>query len=216
MKFVKGLAEFLPAFALTAFLIGGAVVITLGFRPLYYKDVDRLQIPQESGYSKEEILENYNALIDYNMKWEDSRLEFPSLPMSDNGRTHFAEVKDIFDIFKWMLVVGGAISLVGAFLFLRKKEAGFLLKASVTSAVLPVVLAILAAACWDKLFVWFHELFFDNDFWQFSEIEDPVILILPDTFFLHCALMIFGLVFLGSILCLVLYLILRKRKSAVR
>lgn len=216
MRSLKDFAGFILALAITAFLIGSAVVGTLGYRKLYYKDVDRLNIPEQSGYSKEEILENYDALIDYNMKWKDTRLEFPTLPMSENGRTHFAEVKDIFDAFKWMCLVGGVISLLGAILFLRNRQIGFLKTAAVTSFILPIFLSVLAGVCWDKLFVWFHKLFFRNDYWLFNERTDPVILILPDTFFLHCALMIFGIVFAGSILCLVLYLILRKRERAVR
>ena len=41
------------------------VVFTINFRPLYYLDIKLLNIPESSGYSKEEIIANYNALIDY-------------------------------------------------------------------------------------------------------------------------------------------------------
>ena len=86
---------------LTLFLIGVSVVGTLAFRPMYYADIERLRIAETSGYSEEEIRRNYDALIDYNMAWSDGELSFPSLPMSENGKTHFEEVKDIFDVFKY-------------------------------------------------------------------------------------------------------------------
>ena len=54
----------LLALTLTLFIIGAAVVVTLHFRPLYYLDVDLLNIPALSGLPKDEIIENYNALID--------------------------------------------------------------------------------------------------------------------------------------------------------
>ena len=52
-------------------------------------------------------------------------------------------------------------------------------------------------------------LVFRNDFWIFDWRTDPVILILPDTFFLHCAVLIFALVFLFSIVMLILYKVSR-------
>ena len=58
----------------------------------------------------------------------------------------------------------------------------------------------------------FHKLFFDNDYWIFDYRTDPIILLLPDEFFMHCALMIFGGVLLGAIVCLVSYMVLRKRR----
>ena len=38
-------------------------------------------------------------------------------------------------------------------------------------------------------------------------------MILPDTFFMHCALMILALVVLGSVICLVLYGFSRHKKG---
>ena len=57
----------------------------------------------------------------------------------------------------------------------------------------------------DRFFVLFHKLFFNNDYWIFDETTDPVIRILPDGFFLHCAFMILFLIILGSVICLFCY-----------
>jgi integral membrane protein (TIGR01906 family) len=43
---------------------------------------------------------------------------------------------------------------------------------------------------------------FRNDYWIFDEATDPVIMILPDAFFLHCAVMIILLILIGSLLCM--------------
>ena len=69
----------------------------------------------------------------------------------------------------------------------------------------PLAAGLAIAANWDRAFVLFHQVVFRNDLWIFDPAEDPVITILPDTFFLHCAVMIVALALLGSILCGLLY-----------
>ncbi len=195
---------------LTLFIIGISVVGTLAFRPLYYYDMEKLQIPEMSGYSAEEIRENYDALIDYNMAWEDGELKFPTLPMSETGKIHFEEVKEIFDIFKYLAVFGGVLGAIGIAFMACKKEYRYLKMTAIVSCGLPVVLGVLVALFWDKVFVIFHKLFFNNDYWIFDPWTDPVITILPDEFFMHCALLIFGGVLFGAAVCMVSYFILRR------
>lgn len=196
---------------LTLFLIGVSVVGTLAFRPMYYADIERLRIAETSGYSKEEIRRNYDALIDYNMAWSDGELSFPSLPMSENGKTHFEEVKDIFDVFKYFALCGGILGAAGIVFMARRREYRYLKMTAIVSFALPAVLAAFVAVCWDKVFVVFHKLFFRNDYWLFDSVTDPVITILPDEFFMHCALLIFGGIVSGAVLCAVLYMVLRKK-----
>ena len=196
---------------LTLAIIGISVVGTLAFRSLYYHDMKSLGISAYSGYSEEEIRENYDALIDYNMAWKDGNLEFPTLPMSETGKIHFEEVKEIFDIFKCLALFGGILSVVGILFMAKKKEYRYLKMTAVVSCGLPVILGILVALFWDKVFVIFHKLFFDNDYWIFDYRTDPIILLLPDEFFMHCALMIFGGVLFGAAVCLVSYLVLMKK-----
>ena len=198
---------------LTLFIIGVSVVGTVAFKPLYYADMEKLHIAEESGYSEEEIRENYDALIAYNMAWKDGDLSFPTLPMSENGKIHFEEVKEIFDVFKYLAVFGGIIGAVGIVFMAFKKEYRYLKMTAIVSCGLPVVLGILVALFWDKVFVIFHELFFNNDYWIFHPSTDPVITILPDTFFMHCALLIFGGVLFGALVCAVVYLVLKQREK---
>ena len=66
-----------------------------------------------------------------------------------------------------------------------------------------------------QIFVWafaaFHALFFPGkDNWLFDPATDPVIGILPETFFLRCAVLILALLLLG---CAVLLVTGRRRKS---
>lgn len=41
----------------------------------------------------------------------------------------------------------------------------------------------MTAVNWEAVFIMFHKIMFRNDYWLFDEALDPVITILPDTFF---------------------------------
>lgn len=81
------------AFLCTLGIFSMAIVFTLHFRPLYYFDIDHLDIPATSGYSEEVIRRNYDELIDYNSISGPSRLTFSDFMMSEEGEIHFEEVK---------------------------------------------------------------------------------------------------------------------------
>lgn len=201
------------ALLLMLFFIAFAVVVTLHFRPLYYFDVDHLNIPEVSGLSRQEIIENYDALIDYNSMFNRGELEFPSLSMSETGKIHFEEVKNIFVGFQYFFVFALTASAFFTVCKIRKKEYGFLWLASIFSIVIPLVLGGLIALNWQWFFVTFHHIAFNNDYWIFNAVTDPVITILPDAFFMHCAVMILALVILLSAVCFIIYRVALKKKA---
>ena len=191
------------------FLISAAVTLTLSCRCLYRSDMKHLHLSEEMGYSGEEILANYEELIDYNLSPFHTRLEFPTFPMSEEARIHFQEVKVIFQGFLCVLIVSGVGYLIGAFILIRRTEWRFLKYTGICSLVIPIVTGILIAVNWDWAFETFHELVFANDYWLFDPVTDPVILVLPDEYFMHCAVMIIVLVVAGALGCLGWYQIKR-------
>lgn len=204
-RFLSFIIDVVTAFVLFLFILSFSVVFTLNFRPLYYMDIEKLGIEERSGIPEEEIRENYDVLIDYNSMFNDEELEFPTLAMSETGKIHFEEVKVIFVMFQKMALV---TAILGLFLILvqrKKKPKRYLKYTGIITVLLPALLGGAMALNWDKAFVVFHKIAFDNDYWIFDAKTDPVITILPDTFFFHCAAMILGLVVAGSVLCLVLY-----------
>ncbi|CRZ35061.1 integral membrane protein (TIGR01906 family) [Herbinix hemicellulosilytica] len=194
-------------------LLSVGVVFTVNFRPLYYLDVKLLKIPETSGYPKEEIIANYNALIDYSSPFYRGSLSFPTLDASPSGIQHFKEVKDIFTLF----YILAAITLIAAVIIIiyksRKRDFSYLAVSSLVSCLLPVIIALLLAIDFDTAFIIFHKIFFNNDYWIFDPITDPVINILPATFFLHCALLIIFIILLGSLIMYIIYLCLKRRSG---
>ncbi len=197
----------------TLFFISLAVVITINFRPLYYIDIGLLDIESSSGLSKDVIKENYNALIDYSSPFYRGELKFPSIQSSASGIKHFDEVKNIFTCF----YILGAVTLILAIIIAvqkrKYKDFSYLKVTSITAVVLPLLVGLSVMIDFDRAFVIFHKLFFRNDDWLFDPVTDPVITILPDTFFLHCALMIIVLVLLSSMICLVIFIKSKRHLS---
>ena len=193
------------AILLTIFIICFAVVFTVFFKQLYYFDIDYLNIASSTGISKEIIKENYDILIQYQSLFYRGALELPNFVMSTTGRIHFEEVKRVFDIIQITLIVSGLISGVMIYQNIKEREYRFLRLTSFLSVGIPTVLGFLVALDFEKAFVIFHQIVFRNDYWIFDYTTDPVISILPESFFMHCFMMIVGVIIVMSLLCMLLY-----------
>lgn len=209
---MKKSTTLLAAISTILLIISASVVGVLKCKPIYYFDIKHLNIQESARMSVDLLKENYNILIDYNSMFNHDPLEFKYLGMSEGGRIHFEEVKDIFVTFQWMFIITLIVSILLGWILIKKyKSVTFLGITSVITPLIPVVLGAFIAINWDRAFVMFHELMFDNDFWLFDPKEDPIIKALPDEFFLHCAALILICVVLLSIICGIIYRLARKR-----
>lgn len=191
----------ITSICLALFIISASVTITLNFRPLYYHDISALKIEETSGFSKKMIKKNYDSLIDYNQFFHSGKLKL-TMPMSKEGRIHFSEVKRIFVTIEFMCIVTFILSCILIYHQIRFHDLKFLKITSLISVLLPAIAGLFTMINWDSTFILFHKIMFRNDYWLFDEVTDPIITILPDTFFLHCAVMIFLLICIGSLLCM--------------
>ena len=199
----------------TLFFISISVIIILNTRSLYYNNIDRLELEQYSGLDRETIIENYDALIDYCSPFYQGELEFPSLPSSESGISHFVETKVIFVSFYYIAAITGILLL---FIILYKKrlhDTSYLRTSAITIIVLPCIVGIATALNFEKTFLLFHKLVFRNDDWLFDPITDPIINLLPEEFFMYCAIGIVILVLIGSLLLFLIDYLLRKRKASI-
>ena len=178
----------LLAVCLMFLYISCSVTAVLHFRPLYYWDIEHLHIVETSGYDEEVIRANYDCLIDYNSLLNREELVFPDFCMSEGGRIHFEEVKRIFDGFQLMFLADLIVCIIWVCRRAQKKSFQYLKLAGVLTIAVPAVLGGLIASNWNWFFVKFHEVVFRNDYWIFDYVTDPVINILPDRFFMHCAI----------------------------
>lgn len=196
----------------TLFFISLGLIITINWKGLYHYDVDHLGISETSGYEKSVIYENYDALIDYCSPFFKGELSFPSLPSSPQGIHHFAEVKNIFVAFYYILFVSLILLIPAVWYQCRKKQYIFLKISALTTIILPLFVGGACAINFDRAFYLFHKLFFRNDDWLFDPLTDPIINLLPSEFFLHCAVAIILIVLAGSLLQYIAYRIIIHRQ----
>lgn len=213
MKSKHLLFDIFIAILFTIFFICTGIFTAIHLRQLYYFDVNFLGIESISGYSKDIILENYNNLMDYCSPFYHGKLIFPSLSITEPAYIHFAKVKDIFD---GSFFIGCFLFfiLLGIILYKHKKEDYSYLKvSSIVILILPLLFAGACAINWDDTFILFHKIFFKGDYWLFDWNADQIIRILPDTYFLHCAILIIVIVLLGSLATFLSYYSIQRKKK---
>lgn len=206
------LLQLLFSLSLSLFIIFAAVKITLMFKPLYYFDIKYLNIEELSGFGKNEIIKNYDYVINYLLSPKVQEFNLPSIPYSNHGQIHFNDVKRIFTTLDVLFVLAGLVSALGTVLNLKHRNFHFLKRTSSMLIFLPTILLSAFMINFNAAFVIFHKIFFRNDYWQFDPELDPIINILPEEFFFHAALLIVILLILSIIVLRLLYKKLNRGK----
>ena len=106
-------------------------------------------------------------------------------------------MKRLFFVNFAVLLASGLISFFGV-RYLRQRRQTWQLRRPIRWLVLiPVVVCFAIAAFFDTLFVKFHQVFFNNDAWMFDPKNDPIILALPEEFFMLCFAVVFTFLLVG-------------------
>lgn len=200
------------ALLLTICIICFAVIVTAFFKQLYYFDIDYLNIAKYTGLSKDVIKENYDILIQYQSIFFQGDLNMPDFVMSTTGRIHFEEVKRVFEVIQITFIVTGILSSIMIYQNMKQKEYRFLQLTSIFSVGIPTIIGFFAALDFDKAFVIFHNIVFRNNYWIFDYTTDPVITILPESFFMHCFMMI---IFIVIFISIVMYWLYKKKRNII-
>ena len=181
--------------SLSLFLLTAAIGLPIYIRPFYYAHIDAFDLPARSGYTAEEIRDAYDEVLDY-LTLPGKDFGTGVIPHSSEGKAHFEDCKVLFELNAAVLVGSG---LVLAVLFaLRKKWGPYRLGkhsaafwAAVLSVTAPIMIGGLAALDFDRAFVVFHSIFFPGKTnWVFDWHRDQIIRVLPQEFFMDCAILI--------------------------
>jgi integral membrane protein (TIGR01906 family) len=208
---MKKISNIIFSVCFSILIIIGVIKFTVGFKELYYYDIDNLNIVELSNLSKEEIRLNYDYLIDYNLSKEAVDFEMPTIKSSPQGKIHFEEVRDIFQNLNKLLNICFIVSIIGLFVNIKNKQIGFLNTTWKALISIPLLLSLPVMINFEDSFVIFHKLMFSNDYWIFDPRIDPVITMLPEQFFFHAGLMMIALILLSSMVIYSIYRLLRKK-----
>ena len=156
---------------------------------LYIWDMRAFGVCEAWNLTEETALRNYNAVMRWLSPFNTAPFDLPDFAFTETGAIHFEEVRVIF---RWVYILGAG-SLAALFVLLRRRQdrsAACLRTAGLTVVAVPAFILALIAADADRAFVLFHKVFFRNDYWIFSYKTDEIIKILPQGFFIHCAVFI--------------------------
>lgn len=207
---MKKIINVISSVIFSILIISATIKFTVGFKQLYYFDINYLNIPILSGLSKEEIKENYDYMIDYNLGKDNREFELPTIKSSKQGKIHFEEVRDIFQSMNKMFNILLLLSIIGVIINILDKNIEILKMTSKTLILLPMILMLPIVINFSGSFVLFHKIMFDNDYWIFDPSLDPVINILPEEFFFHAGVMILILIIIASLANYLTYRFLKR------
>jgi len=180
------------------------------FRPLYYYDIVDLNIEASSDLSLTSIKSNYSYIIDYLNKNNTNKFKLPTLPSSNDAIKHFIQVKQVLKSLNFIFICSIFLLILTIIITCKLKQFLFLKIAGIMLITLPLVFLPLSLINFDNTFTIFHSIVFHNSLWLFDPLKDPVILMLPQKFFMHCFLLIIILSFTFGVIYLLLYRILLK------
>ena len=196
------------------FIISFCIAFVILFRPFYYYHISYLNIPKTTGYTFNEIKESYDDVIDYivfNSDFKTGKLKY-----SLEGEDHFKDCKKLFTIN--FIILG--LSSIG--LLIKKRWYNNIklhnYNISFWSSILVIsifinVLCFSIIVGFDKFFEIFHNIFFHGkDNWLLDSKTDEIIKILPQEFFMNCAILVLSIIFIITIIIIIKEISKRKAK----
>jgi len=188
-------------------ILSGAIALPILFRPFFWWHIGPLELPAFTGLSVAQIKTAYGEMLDYCVGLKDT-FSVGVLPFSESGAAHFADVRKLFLLDLWVLVIS-ATALMALHIWkprtvrLAGHMPGFWSAVGLGAAF--VTLGGLVALNFERAFMVFHKLFFPGKAdWQFDSRVDPVIGMLPEGFFRNCAILILAVILISCTALLIL------------
>jgi integral membrane protein (TIGR01906 family) len=190
-------------------------------RAFYYSHIPSIQeeFKTELDITIEEdfIREAYDEVLDF-LVLDGREFGTGQLPFSNEGKGHFEDCKVLFDLNRNALII--SVVLIVCLLVLNrfgvidlKKPRGFDLTffSGVGTLTLFALLGLIVSMDFSAAFTVFHKIFFPGkDNWLFDPLTDPIILFMPQRFFMHCAILICASILVLSLALIVIGVIRKK------
>lgn len=196
-------------FAITffLFLLSFSISLPIINRWFYYIQIGPLGLEEASGHTFEEIKAAYDEVLDY-LLLPGKTFGTGVFAFSESGAAHFADCRFLFILD--VALAGSSFGVLAIILALHFTKVIKLGSAgghsaafwtAIAAVAIPLVLGALIAADFDNAFRIFHSLLFPGkDNWLFDPRKDEIINVLPEQFFMNCAIFIgAGLVFFSAL-----------------
>ena len=178
------------------FLLSLSILLTIYLTWIFYPlEIQWLNLTDRVYLKAETIQYNFHILMNYLTNPFYHILQIPDFRSSEAGLHHFAVVKNLFHLVQLLALVTLPIFYYFVKRVVKKGFLSLFNKALLALVSLPLLIGLGGVLIgFDQFFTLFHQiLFVGDDTWLFDPSKDPVILILPETFFLHAFLLFFSL-----------------------
>ena len=211
---MKKMLSVLLSVTLALWTISAAIAVPILSRTFYVTHVRVLDLPGQTGWTEEEILDAYDEMMSFELKG--TAFGTGVLKWSESGKAHFTDVRTLFQL---DLKVAAASTIALAILLLfsmvvkpyRFGKRGPRFWAGAGTLALFAVIGGLGSLDFDRAFTVFHHIFFPGKTnWLFDPNVDQIIQILPEVYFRNCAILVIGLILL---MCVAWMVLGRKRKN---
>lgn len=207
----KSILSIIASILFLYIFIFSSILFLLTNKSFYYLHIKYLNLSENTKYSIKTIKLNYNAMLNYLFPFSKGDFHLPSMPYSPEGKIHFEEVKNIFNIMTLICIVVVILLAIILYYYYTKKESEFLKKYSINCILITLLICIIGYINFDKSFIIFHKIFFRNNYWIFDKVKDPIITILPQEFFRNCSILIFTFIIIGSLSLYLIYKLINKK-----
>lgn len=183
--------------AIAVMVITFSISLPIYVRQFYYAHVDALDLPETYGIEKEEIIKAYDEVLDY-LTFEGKEFGTGILAHSEEGKAHFEDCKVLFNLNKYAFWIALAVILIlwcldKVCVVKLAQPFGLPLRffAGLFTILLFGALAVVVMQDFSSAFTTFHQIFFPGKAnWLFNPNTDPIILFMPNKFFMDCAILI--------------------------
>lgn len=192
----------------TLLSIGISVILVLNLTFIYKMSIEKFNLVKRTGVSAEDLMVNYKGMINYLRNPFIEELKFKDFAMSISGQVHFEEVKQIFiNLYVIMFII---VCIILIFNLINKILQHINLRdiLNYSANIIFLLFGIIVTGIvvdFSKIFIIFHKIFFNNNYWIFDPKIDPIINALPEELFMIYALIILILLFGQAIIFKVVY-----------
>ena len=202
------------------YILSSSIAVPILCKPFYYAQIGDLGLEESSGFTHEQIVTAYSEVVDYCIG---AREDFAvgELGYSEDGKDHFTDCRGLFLLD--LGVLAGTVLILVVWLLLRcivpvrctrpkGHSVGFW--GALIVLISFVMIGGLGSIDFDKTFVIFHSLFFPGKAnWIFNPEVDEIINILPEQFFMRCAIVIVALIVVQSLIFILADLIAGAKRK---
>ncbi len=206
--------------ALFFLIITFSIGLPIYCRFFYFWHVDGMNLSASTGYSVEEIHEAYNLVLNF-LTLPNQEFSTGVFNHTPEGMAHFYDVKSLVTLNVVVMSISAVI--IAVILALAKFKVVTLARpkglfvgfySAISVFIIIAILFIIITINPTSAFIMFHNVFFSGkDNWVFDPSYDEIIQILPEQFFINCAIFIGAGIIIFSLTIIILSILFKRKRT---